>query len=153
MTISPKYCLVIVALVFAIQASAQKTTITKDTNGKLWYSYNKVVDNNNSSFDVRIIFKNEQVIYKEELDSVVLHSQSELNEFATHLQKVIEALPDEKANPNFAKPTYALLKTDKGMGGVFVSISNHSGNVIANNNKVQALDLLGWIKSISFGKE
>jgi tagatose-1,6-bisphosphate aldolase len=62
MTISPKACLVIVASVFAIKASAQKSTINKDTNGKLLYSYNKTIDNNNTSFDVRIIYKKDQVI-------------------------------------------------------------------------------------------
>ena len=153
MTISPKYCLVIVALVCAIQASAQRTTINKDTNGKLWYSYNKTVDNNLTSFDVRVIYKNEQVIYKEELDSIVLHNQSEFNDFASHLQKVIESLQDEKSNPNFIKPTYVLFKKDKGMTGVFVAISNATGSIVANNAKVQALDLLNWTKSITFGKE
>jgi hypothetical protein len=153
MTISPKHCLVIVASVFAIKASAQKSTINKDTNGKLLYSYNKTIDNNNTSFDVRIIYKKDQVIYKEEMDSVVLHSQAELNDFASSLQKVIESLPNDKANPVFEKPTYTLLKTDKGMGGIFVSISNHTGTIVANNTKPQALDLLEWIKSITFGKE
>ena len=153
MTISPKHCLAIVASVFAIKASAQKTTISKDTNGKLLYSYNKTVENNNTSYDVRIIYKQDQIIYKEEMDSVVLHNQTELNDFASSLQKVIESLPNEKSNPVFEKSTYTLLKTDKGMGGVFVSISNHSGTIIANNSKPQAMDLLEWVKSITFGKE
>ena len=153
MTISPKNCLALVATLFVIKASAQRTIISKDNNGKLSYSYNKIVENNATSFDVRIIYKKDQVIYKEELDSVVLHSQSELNDFALGLQKIMESLPNEKSNPIIEKPTYTLLKTDKGMGGVFVAISNPSGSIIANNSKPQTLDLLEWIKSIVFGKE
>jgi len=153
MTISPKYCLAFVALLFALHVSAQKTTINKDTNGKLLYSYNKTVENNNTNFDIRIYYKKEQVIYKEELDSIVLHNTSELNDFTASLQKVIQSFTDEKMNPIFEKPNYILSKTDKGMSGIFITISNRSGTVISTNTKSQGLDLLEWLKSINFGKE
>jgi hypothetical protein len=153
MTISPKYCLAVVASVFAIHASAQKTTINKGTNGKLSYSYLKAVDNSNINYELHIVYKNEQVIYKEESDSVVLHSQSELNDFVSSLQKVIDCLADEKASVYLEKSTYSLFKFDKGVVGTFVSISNPSGSIVCNNTKTQALDLLNWTKSIVFGKE
>ena len=152
MTIYPKYCLAIVASIFAIHASAQKTTLCKETNGKLFYSYNKINDSNTNTFDVCIVYKNEQIIYNEEVDSVLLHNQSELNEFINGLQKVIESIADDKTTAYFEKPTYSILKSQKAMGGNFVSISNHSGSIISNNTKYQALELLGWIKSIDFGK-
>lgn len=152
MTISPKYCLAIVASIFVIHASAQKITLCKETNGKLFYSYNKLNDNNKNTFDICIVYKKEQIIYNEEIDSVLLHSQSEINEFVISIQKVIESFADDKATAYFEKPTYSILKSQKAMGGNFVSISNHSGSIISNNTKYQALELLGWIKSIDFGK-
>jgi hypothetical protein len=51
------------------------------------------------------------------------------------------------------KPTYSLFKFEKGILGTFVSISNPSGSIVANNTKEQALILLNWLKGLEFGKE
>jgi len=151
MTCSPKYCLALLAILFSLPSIAQKTAIKEGTNGKLVYSYNKVVSTNN--FELLITYKNEPVIYKEQLDSVVLHNKLELAEFTTGLEKTIESLSDAKANVYIEKPTYSLFKFEKGILGTFVSISNPSGSIVANNTKEQALILLNWLKGIEFGKE
>jgi hypothetical protein len=151
MTSSPKYCLALLAFIFSIQASAQKSPIKQGNNGKLVYSYNKVVSTNN--FELLITYKNETVIYKEQLDSVVLKNKIELTEFTTGLEKTIESLSDAKASVYIEKPTYSLFKFEKGILGTFVSISNPSGSIVANNTKEQALILLNWLKGIEFGKE
>jgi len=151
MTCSPKYCLALLAILFSLPSIAQKTAIKQGTNGKLVYSYNKVVSTNN--FELLITYKNEPVIYKEQLDSVVLHNTFELAEFTTGLEKTIESLSDAKASVYIEKPTYSLFKFEKGILGTFVSISNPSGSIVANNTKEQALILLNWLKGIEFGKE
>ena len=151
MTCSPKYFLALFAFIFSIQASAQKSPIKQGNNGKLVYSYNKVVSTNN--FELLITYKNEPVIYKEQLDSVVLKNKIELTEFTTGLEKTIESLSDAKASVYIEKPTYSLFKFEKGILGTFVSISNPSGSIVANNTKEQALILLNWLKGIEFGKE
>ncbi len=151
MTCSPKYCLALLAILFSLPSIAQKTAIKEGTNGKLVYSYNKVVSTNN--FELLITYKNEPVIYKEQLDSVVLHNKLELAEFTTGLEKTIESLSDAKASVYIEKPTYSLFKFEKGILGTFVSISNPSGSIVANNTKEQALILLNWLKGIEFGKE
>jgi hypothetical protein len=151
MTCSPKYCLALLAILFSLPSIAQKTAIKEGTNGKLVYSYNKVVSTNN--FELLITYKNEPVIYKEQLDSVVLKNKIELAEFTTGLEKTIESLSDAKASVYIEKPTYSLFKFEKGILGTFVSISNPSGSIVANNTKEQALILLNWLKGIEFGKE
>ena len=151
MTCSPKYCLALLAILFSLPSIAQKTAIKQGTNGKLVYSYNKVVSTNN--FELHITYKNEPVIYKEQLDSVVLHNKLELAEFTTGLEKTIESLSDAKASVYIEKPTYSLFKFEKGILGTFVSISNPSGSIVANNTKEQALILLNWLKGLEFGKE
>ena len=153
MTISPKICLAVIALCIAFQSSAQTTPIKKATNGKLVYTYNKALNNNTTQYTIQVLYKNEQIIYKEESDSVVLHNAAELNDFVTSLQKVIESLSDDKASVYLEKPSYTLFKFDKGVVGTFVSISNPSGSIVSNNTKAQATDLLNWMKSINFGKE
>jgi hypothetical protein len=151
MTSSPKYCLALLAILFSLPSIAQKTAIKQGTNGKLVYSYNKLAATNN--FELLITYKNEPVIYKEQLDSVVLHNTLELAEFTTGLEKTIESLSDAKASVYIEKPTYSLFKFEKGILGTFVSISNPSGSIVANNTKEQALILLNWLKGIEFGKE
>ena len=151
MTCSPKYCLALLAILFSLPSIAQKTAIKEGTNGKLVYSYNKLAATNN--FELHITYKNEPVIYKEQLDSVVLHNTLELAEFTTGLEKTIESLSDAKASVYIEKPTYSLFKFEKGILGTFVSISNPSGSIVANNTKEQALILLNWLKGLEFGKE
>ncbi|MEK0422092.1 MAG: hypothetical protein RLZ95_2 [Bacteroidota bacterium] len=151
MTYSPKCCLALLAILFSFQAFAQKAIIKQGTNGKLSYSYCKLTANNN--FELQITYKNEPVIYKEQLDSVVLRNQQEVAEFTTALEKTIASLNDAKASVYIEKPTYSLFKFEKGILGTFVSISNPSGTVVANNNKEQALTFLNWLQRIEFGKE
>ena len=151
MTCSPKYCLALLAILFSLPSIAQKTAIKEGTNGKLVYSYNKLAATNN--FELLITYKNEPVIYKEQLDSVVLHNKLEFAEFTTGLEKTIESLSDAKASVYIEKPTYSLFKFEKGILGTFVSISNPSGSIVANNTKEQALILLNWLKGLEFGKE
>jgi hypothetical protein len=151
MTCSPKHCLALLAILFSLPSIAQKTAIKEGNNGKLVYSYNKLAATNN--FELHITYKNEPVIYKEQLDSVVLKNKIELAEFTTGLEKTIESLSDAKASVYIEKPTYSLFKFEKGILGTFVSISNPSGSIVANNTKEQALILLNWLKGLEFGKE
>jgi hypothetical protein len=153
MTLSPNKCLAAIALFITFQSSAQSTLIKKGSNGKLVYSYNINIDNSSKKYAVQIVYKNEQIIYKEEVDTITLHNPTELNDFASSLQKTIESLSDEKVSVYLEKPTYSLFKFDKGVIGTFVSISNPSGNIVSNNTKAQAMDLLNWVKTIEFGKE
>lgn len=151
MTFSPKCCLALLAIFFSFQAFAQKAIIKQGTNGKLSYSYSKLTASND--FELLITYKNETVIYKEQFDSVVLHNKAEFVEFSTSLEKTIESLSDAKASVYIEKPTYSLFKFEKGISGTFVSISNPSGSIVANNTKEQALAFLNWLQHIEFGKE
>jgi hypothetical protein len=141
----------IVAFLFAMQVNAQVATQFQTSNRNINCNYYKVTATNN--FELHILYKNDQVIYKEETDSVVLHNKSEIHSFTTELQKVTESLSEEKSNVYIEKPTYSLFKFDKGIIGIFVAISNPTGNVVASNNKNEAINLLNWLKSIDFSKD
>ncbi len=149
MTFAPKNCLVLLACLFAIKSSAQSPVISKSTNGNLIYQRSKTIENNQSSHTVQILYKNDQTIYKEIVDTITLHQLSEIKEFSACLEKTIESLSDTKANAYFEKPTYTLFKFDKGVIGVFVSISNPSGSIVASSTKEQAIEFLNWLKKIN----
>jgi hypothetical protein len=151
MNFSPKSCLAMLALFFTMHLSAQTSTLKQGNNGKLFYSYVKNAATNN--FELKLVYKNEQVIYKQQFDSLVIATPAAFEELHNNLQKAIESLSDPKANAYFEKPTYSLFKFENGILGTFVSISNPSGSIVANNTKAQALDFLNWLKSIQFGKE
>ena len=149
MTISPKICLGILVCLFVINASAQTNVISKGTNGKLIYSLlqNSINQESSNSF-VQIVYKVEQTIYKEVSDTIRLNNTAELKDFMDCLKQTIESVSDSKANAYFEKPTYSLFKFDKGVVGVFVSISNTSGSIIANSTKAEAIDFLNWLKKV-----
>lgn len=148
---SPKYCLTFFAFIFAFHVSAQNTILNQFDNGKLKINYQKNTASN--AYEMRIIYKNDQVIYKEQSDSIILHNNNEFLDFKNNFQKVIESLADEKASAYFEKATYTLFKYDKGLTGVFVAIANPSGNIVISNNKQEASTIFSWIKSIDFGKD
>ena len=104
-------------------------------------------------YELHLVYKNDQVIYKEETDSLVLHNNMEVSDFINGLYKTIESLSDNKANVYIEKTSYSIFKYDKGIIGTFVAISNPTGNVVASNNKDEAVNILNWLKSIEFGKE
>ena len=149
MTFAPKNCLVLLACLFAIKSSAQSPGSSKSTSGNLIYQWSKSIENNQSSHTVQILYKNDQTIYKEIVDSITLHQLSEIKDFTACLEKTIESLSDAKANAYFEKPTYTLFKFDKGVIGVFVSISNPSGSIVASSTKEQAIEFLNWLKKIN----
>ncbi len=78
MTFAPKNCLVLLACLFAIKSSAQSPVISKSTNGNLIYQWSKTIENNQSSHTVQILYKNDQTIYKEIVDTITLHQLSEI---------------------------------------------------------------------------
>lgn len=138
-------------MLLTFNLSAQNTLLKQANNGKISYSYQKSPTTNN--FELHVVYKNETVIYKEQLDSIVINNKQDFSELTTALEKTIESISDSKATAYFEKPTYTLFKFDKGMLGTFISISNPSGSIIANNSKEQALTFLNWLKTIEFGKE
>lgn len=125
--------------------------IKQFNNGKVKLSYQKKVASN--IYELHLVYKNDQVIYKEETDSLVLHNNMEVSDFINGLYKTIESLTDNKANLYIEKTSYSIFKYDKGIIGTFVAISNPTGNVVASNNKDEAVNILNWLKSIEFGKE
>jgi hypothetical protein len=149
--LSPKYCLTCLAILFAFHVSAQSTILKQFNNGKIKCTYEKV--NTNTTYELHVVYKNELVVYKEEKDSLVLHNNNEVLDFTSGLQKTIQSLADDKATLFIEKTTYTLFKYDKGMLGIFVSLSNPSGSIVASFNKQEAQSLLDWLKSIEFGKE
>ena len=149
--LSPKYCVTCIAILFAFHVSAQNSMIKQFNNGKVTLSYQKVVASN--SYELRLVYKNDQIIYKEETDSLVLHNNNEVADFINGFNKTIESLSDDKATVYIEKPSYSIFKYDKGIIGTFVAISNPTGNVVASNNKAEAMSILNFLKSIEFGKE
>ena len=149
----PPVLAAILLSLFSFQSSAQKTVINEDNNGKVNFTYAKQVVNTQTVYTIEIIYKNEQTIYKEQSDTLVLNTATAVQEFIAGLESGIAALSDQNKNFKLDKPNYTLFKYNNGVVGTFISISNHSGSIVSNNNKVQATILLDWLKSINFGKE
>jgi hypothetical protein len=123
--------------------------IKYSNNGKLNYSYRKLANNN---FSVEVIFKNDQSIYKQEIDTLKFQSAEAFTLLKQDLQNALTAL--QNANPNFKieRPSYLVSLEDKGMTGFFIVLSNPTGAIITANTKFQIKVLLDWLNTIEFGK-
>jgi hypothetical protein len=102
------------------ESNLVNSIVKYSNNGKLNYSYRKLANNN---FSVEVIFKNDQSIYKQEIDTLKIQSSEAFNVLKQDLQNALTAL--QNANPNFKiqRPNYLLVAEDKGVAGLFMVLS------------------------------
>jgi hypothetical protein len=131
------------------ESNSVNSIIKYSNNGKLNYSYHKLANNN---FSVEVIFKNDQFIYKQEIDTLKIQSAEAFTLLKQDLQNAFTAL--QNANPNFKiqRPNYLLIAEDKGVTGFFMVLSNPAGAINTANTKFQIRVLLEWLNTIEFGK-
>ena len=132
-----------------LSAQTGTNTIKYSNNGKLNYSYTL---SNNNQYSVDVIIKNDQFIYKQEIDTLKIQSAEAFTLLKQDLQNALTAL--QNANPNFKieRPSYLVSLEDKGMTGFFIVLSNPTGAINTANTKFQIKVLLDWLNTIEFGK-
>jgi hypothetical protein len=133
----------------SIRTNSSNSMIKSSNNGKLNYSYTL---SNNNQYSVDVIIKNDQYIYKQEIDTLKIQSAEAFALLKQDLQNALTAL--QNANPDFKiqRPNYLLIAEDKGMTGLFMVLSNPTGAINTSNTKFQIKVLLEWLNTIEFGK-
>jgi hypothetical protein len=123
--------------------------IKSSNNGKLNYSYSAT---NNNQYSVEIVIKNDQFIYKQEIDTLQIQSAEAFTLLKQDLQNALTALQNANTNFKIQRPNYLLFAEDKGMTGLFILLSNPTGTINTANTKFQIRVLLEWLNTIEFGK-
>ncbi len=129
---------------------AQTASVIKSSNnGKLTYTYSSL---DNSKFSVNVIFKNDQFIYKQEIDTLQIQSAEDFSLLKQDLQNALSALQNTNSNFKIVRSNYTLTSSDTGVSGFYIVLSNKAGTINTANNKFQIKVLLEWLNSIEFGK-
>ena len=129
---------------------AQTSSVIKSSNnGKLTYTYSSL---DNSKFSVNVIFKNDQFIYKQEIDTLQIQSAEDFSLLKQDLQSAMSALQNANSNFKIVRSNYTLTSSDTGVSGFYIVLSNKAGTINTANNKFQIKVLLEWLNSIEFGK-
>ncbi len=123
--------------------------IKSSNNGKLNYSYSAI---NNNQYSVEIVIKNDQFIYKQEIDTLQIQSAEAFTLLKQDLQNALTALQNANTNFKIQRPNYLLIAEDKGVTGLFMVLSNSTGTINTANTKFQIRVLLEWLNTIEFGK-
>jgi hypothetical protein len=123
--------------------------LKSSNNGKLNYSYSI---SNNNHYSVEVIIKNDQFIYKQEIDTLKIQSPEAFTLLKQDLQNALTALQNANTNFKIQRPNYLLIAEDKGMTGLFMVLSNPTGTINTANTKFQIRVLLEWLNTIEFGK-
>ena len=123
--------------------------IKSSNNGKLNYSYSV---SNNNHYSVEVIIKNDQFIYKQEIDTLKIQSPEAFTLLKQDLQNSLTALQNANSNFKIQRPNYLLVAEDKGVTGFFMVLSNPTGTINTANTKFQIKVLLEWLNTIEFGK-
>lgn len=125
------------------------TVIKSSNNGKLNYSYSAIANNH---YTVDVVFKNDQFIYKQEMDTLKIHSAEAFSLLKQDLQNALSALQNANSNFKIERANYTLTSNDTGVAGFYIVLSNKAGTISTANNKFQIKVLLEWLNSIDFGK-
>ena len=133
----------------SIETNSTNSILKYSNNGKLNYSYRKLANNN---FSVEVIFKNDQFIYKQEIDTLQIQSEEAFRLLKQDLQNALTALQNANSNFKIERSNYMLSCNDTGVSGLFVVLSNKAGNINTANTKFQIKVLLEWLNIIEFGK-
>jgi hypothetical protein len=123
--------------------------IKSSNNGKLNYSYSAT---NNNQYSVEIVIKNDQFIYKQEIDTLQIQSAEAFTLLKQDLQYALTAFQNANTNFKIQRPNYLLFAEDKGVTGLFMVLSNSTGTINTANTKFQIRVLLEWLNTIEFGK-
>ena len=131
------------------ESNSVNSIIKYSNNGKLNYSYRKLANNN---FSVEVIIKNDQFIYKQEIDTLQIQSAEAFTLLKQDLQNALTALQNANSSFKIQRSNYILATEDKGTTGFFMVLSNPTGAINTANTKFQIKVLLEWLNTIEFGK-
>ena len=133
----------------SIGTHSVRNIIKSGNNGKLNYSYNV---SNNNQHSVEVIIKNDQFIYKQEIDTLKIQSPEAFTLLKQDLQNALTALQNANSSFKIERLNYLLVAEDKGVTGFFIVLSNPTGAINTANSKFQIKVLLEWLNTIEFGK-
>ena len=131
------------------ESNSVNSIIKYSNNGKLNYSYRKLANNH---FSVEVIFKNDQFIYKQEIDTLQIQSAEAFALLKQDLQNALTALQNANTNFKIERSNYMLSCNDTGVSGLFIVLSNKAGSINTANTTFQIKVLLEWLNTIEFGK-
>ena len=123
--------------------------IKSSSNGKSNYIYNL---SNNSQYSIEIVIKNDQYIYKQEIDTLKIKTLEAFTLLKQDLQNALTAFQNANSSFKIERSNYLLVAEDKGVTGFFMVLSNPTGAINTANTKFQIKVLLDWLNTIEFGK-
>ena len=131
------------------ESNTSNKIIKSSNNGKLNYSYRAIANN---TFSVDVVFKNDQFIYKQEIDTLQIQSAEALTLLKQDLQNALTALQNANSSFKIERSNYILTCTDTGVSGFFIVLGNKADKINTANTKFQIKVLLEWLNTIEFGK-
>jgi hypothetical protein len=131
------------------ESNSTNSIVKSSNNGKLNYSYSV---SNNNHYSLEVIIKNDQFIYKQEIDTLKIQSPEAFVLLKQDLQNALTALQNANSSFKIQRPNYLLVAEDKGVTGFFMVLSNPIGTINTANTKFQIRVLLEWLNTIEFGK-
>ena len=131
------------------ESNTSSKIMKSSNNGKLNYSYRALANN---TFSVDVVFKNDQFIYKQEIDTLQIQSAEALTLLKQDLQNALTALQNANSNFKIERSNYILTCTDTGVSGFFIVLGNKADKINTANTKFQIKVLLEWLNTIEFGK-
>lgn len=132
-------------------AQSKSKLIQSEDFGNIQTKYLKSDDQNNS-YLIEIIIKNQKYIYTPEQDTLRLKSKEELSSFISHLNEGLKVIDDEEKDIDIKSLDYSIYKNKGYSDNKFLVIANADKSIITPMNKFFINQLVNWLKLVDFGK-
>jgi hypothetical protein len=99
-----------------------------------------------------VVYKNQQFVYKQEQDTILLKSNEQISQFVTDVKVGLLVINDEEKEFNIKNLNYTLYKNKGYSDNNFIVIANKDLTIKTPINKFFANQLISWLNTIDFGK-
>lgn len=149
----PKVAFVLIFVFISVANFGQSGTkqLANEQIGTLDCSYLK--NSKDNSYFIQIVFKNLQYVYKQESDTILLHSGIQYNQFIADLKSGILSLESDDKSFKTSADNYLFFKDREGMNNKLLTFSSKDLTIKTTLNKYFANQLIDWVSKITIGKE
>ncbi len=141
-------------LFFTVIGYSQNTEVLKSSLiATIQCDYQKILkDNGDAQFAVRLIFKNQQYIYKQESDTLFFTTANTFQQFVKDIKEGMSIIDQEDKSMSIERLNYILSKDNIYMDHKKLSLSNPALTITTSFNAYNGKELLYWLTSFEFGK-
>ena len=137
-----------------IYAQSSLVILSNEEIGSIDCSYLKLSNsvNNTVEYSIQLIYKNQKYIYKQDVDTIILHNVASCKQLVNDLKASLVVIDDENKDIFISNQMYTIEKNKGYTDNKTLVFINKDKNINCPINKYFVNQLIDWLNGIEFGK-